>query len=181
MSKFDTGVSREEMLSVIKRAVAGSVPYLINHNAFMISSASWSELADIADPRLRGLDHLMERSARGEKITEADIEAIFADDAPQVHGGEVDKTTGKCLIQFYETSWVLEKRTGGFAGDSKVTAVQVTSLHAIPVRGITRSKKKQCSDIFWSDDGCMDGYQVHLINVPNGLFKQLPEQESTNG
>lgn len=88
MPQADGETSREEMLAAIQRAIAGSIPYVVNHNAFLITAASWSELANIADPRHRRLDQLMERSARGEKITEAEVAAVFADVQQTLEAGE---------------------------------------------------------------------------------------------
>lgn len=75
-------------------------------------------------------------------------------------------------IQFIEKTWVLQKTCEGFDGDYCVKAIQIKPV-PFEVMSITKDKKKQCSDILVGSDGWCDGSSYYLINVPNGLFKQV--------
>lgn len=67
----------DQIVSVIKKAVDGSVPYVSSYGAFLITSESWNELANIAYPRMKRLDDLLKRQAAGEKLTEKEISDVL--------------------------------------------------------------------------------------------------------
>lgn len=75
-------------------------------------------------------------------------------------------------IQFYEKTWVLKQEGGGIDGHYNTKA---SLLDPVPfgVLSVSKDKKKGCSSIHVWSDGMMDGDNCYLINVPNGLFKQI--------
>ena len=77
-------------------------------------------------------------------------------------------------IQFYKPCWVIISDNEGFAGDSSVRAAYIEDTPFSVIR-VDRDKKTQCSQIYVWNDGSLDGRRVYLINVPNGLFKQVNE------
>ena len=81
-------------------------------------------------------------------------------------------------IQFHETTWVIMQKSGGFDGGIYYTeAVQIEPT-PFTVLSITRDKKTQCSTIWVWNDGVMDGDSVDLINVPNGVYKQINDEDN---
>lgn len=78
-------------------------------------------------------------------------------------------------IQFIEPTHVIYKKIGGFTGDCQRFEVKEIMPEIFEVKSIEKSKPKQCSDIYLGNDGCCDGFAFYLINVPNGLFKQINE------
>lgn len=77
-------------------------------------------------------------------------------------------------IQFHKPTWVLKSEGGGFDGRYNTKAVEIDSI-PFGVLSVDKDKKTQCSRIHVWSDGCMDGDNLFLINVPNGLFKQIHE------
>lgn len=76
-------------------------------------------------------------------------------------------------IQFIEDCWILKRETVcGFTGNTVVKSTFVKS-EPFDVLSINKNKHKQCSDIHVWSDGHRDGKNLWLINVPNGMFKQL--------
>lgn len=76
-------------------------------------------------------------------------------------------------IQFHKPTWALLQYTlDGFTGETKVEAVEILP-EPFEVLAIDRDKKTQCSEIWVGSDNCADGDSWWLINVPNGLFKQV--------
>lgn len=85
----------------------------------------------------------------------------------------IDKYNFK--IKFHKRTWVLmEYTTCGFTGATAVKAIEVKP-EAFGVLSVNKDKKTQCSRIWVASDGCCDGNNWWLINVPNGLFKQVDE------
>lgn len=79
-------------------------------------------------------------------------------------------------IEFSEATWVIKEYTGGFNGRvCKRELSEITGKTPFGVLSVDKDKKKQCSTIWvWSDGRC-DGDRCYLINVPNGLFKEIHE------
>ena len=84
--------------------------------------------------------------------------------------GSVNKYNFK--IQFHEPTWVLKQEGGGLSG---IYNTKATMIEPIPfgVLSVDRDKKTQCSRIHVWSDGFCDGKNCFLINVPNGLFKEI--------
>lgn len=82
-------------------------------------------------------------------------------------------------IQFHEKTWVLKRDVkGDFCGG--VENISAALIKPIPfdVISVTRDKKTQCSTIYVWNDGCLDGGDsVYLINVPNGTYKQISDED----
>ncbi len=80
-------------------------------------------------------------------------------------------------IQFYEQTWVLKQEGGGINGHYETRA---TLLYPVPfgVLSVSKDKKKGRSTIHVWSDGCIDGDNCFLINVPNGLFKQIHNENN---
>ena len=74
-------------------------------------------------------------------------------------------------IQFLEPTRVIYLKTGGFLG--KLSRFDVKEI----MPEIFEVKHKQCSVIYLCSDAACDGYSYYLINVPNGLFKQVNDNE----
>ena len=77
-------------------------------------------------------------------------------------------------IEFIETAYVLKQYCGGFSG--RCNTPEVTEIYkGIPfgVLSVTKNKKTQCSKIHIWSDGLCDGHSCYLINVPNGLFREI--------
>lgn len=79
-------------------------------------------------------------------------------------------------IQFTECTWVLKRTSGQDFYYDNVEAIEVLP-EIFEVKSINKSKTKQCSDIYIGNDGYIPGNHYHLINVPNGLFKQVNDNE----
>ena len=78
-------------------------------------------------------------------------------------------------IQFHKPTWCLMKYTVcGFSGTTAVKAIEIKP-EEFGVLSVSKDKKSQCSKIWVASDGCCDGDNWWLINVPNGLFKQVDE------
>jgi len=85
-------------------------------------------------------------------------------------------------IQFYRKTWVLKQHGGGFAGIYNTTAVEIEPI-PFDVLSISRDEKTQSSTIHVWSQNAMDGYNTYLINVPNGVYKEINEEkdnENTN-
>lgn len=79
-------------------------------------------------------------------------------------------------IQFIEPTWVIKEYNGGFIGGViKREMVQIASV-PFGVLSVNKDKKKQCSRIHVWSDGMCDGKNCFLINVPNGLFKEIHDE-----
>jgi hypothetical protein len=80
-------------------------------------------------------------------------------------------------IQFHKPTWVLKQICGGFDGHCsppKATQLDTTSFGVLSV---DRDKATSSAKIHvWSDGAC-DGYNLYLINVPKGLFKEVHDIE----
>jgi hypothetical protein len=85
---------------------------------------------------------------------------------------DCDGRSGNKQIQFYEDTWCLKKEGGGFDGYYNTKAVLIAP-EPFNVLSIYRDKKRGFSDIHVWSDGCMDGRNYYLINVPNGLFREI--------
>jgi len=72
--KEDKYRSIDYVIGVIKRTLDNSIPYISQHNAFLITVDDWSELANIAFPHMRKLDALLKKQERGEQLTQKEIE-----------------------------------------------------------------------------------------------------------
>lgn len=84
----------------------------------------------------------------------------------------IDKYNFK--IQFHEDTWVLKSEGGGFGGHYNIRATKLVNV-PFGVLFVEKDKKTQYSQIHVWSDGCIDGDNCFLINVPNGLFKQIHE------
>ena len=78
-------------------------------------------------------------------------------------------------IQFHELTWVLKQEGGGFDGHYTTKATQINPV-PFGVLSVEKDKKNQCSRIHVWSDGAADGNNSFLINVPNGLFKQIHDE-----
>jgi len=88
----------------------------------------------------------------------------------------IDKSNFK--IQFKERTWVLKEETVcGFTGHTAVKATQIDP-EPFGVLSVTRDKKTQCSQIWVWSDGAADGANYWLVNVPNGLFKEIHDEDA---
>ena len=77
-------------------------------------------------------------------------------------------------IEFIEPTWVIKEYYGGFDGSlRKREMANVLGSTPFGVLSVDRDKKKQCSKIRVWSDGLADGNSCYLINVPNGLFRQV--------
>ena len=79
-------------------------------------------------------------------------------------------------IKFNEATWVLKQEGGGFSGDYQTRATLIDPIE-FGVLSISKDKSHQCSKIHVWSDGCNDGQNCFLINVPNGLFKIIQDPE----
>lgn len=77
-------------------------------------------------------------------------------------------------IQFIEPTWVLKKESGVDYDFDKITAIELMP-EVFEVKSINRDKHRQCSDIYLGCDNWVHATHYNLINVPNGLFKQINE------
>lgn len=73
-------------------------------------------------------------------------------------------------IQFHESTWVLKSEGGGFTGHYTTTAFHIKP-ELIDVKSVTKDKCGTSSVIWVATDGCCDGENVFLINVPISKFK----------
>ena len=89
---------------------------------------------------------------------------------------EEEKEKYNFKIQFIEETWVLKQEGGGFCGRYNTKAALIKP-EPFGVLKVTKDKHKQCSDIWVWSDGFCDGTNCFLINVPNGLFKQIEDVE----
>jgi hypothetical protein len=108
---------------------------------------------------------------RGKTYEERRIEKFHKTLQPSVRE-EIEKY--KFQIEFIEPTWVIKEYSGGFIG--RVNHREMSQIGGgIPfgVLSVSRDKKKQCSYIWVWSDGMCDGENCHLINVPNGLFKEI--------
>lgn len=80
-------------------------------------------------------------------------------------------------IQFLEPTRVIYLKTGGFLGNLSQFDVKEIMPEIFEVKSIKKDKHKQCSEIYLGSDSACDGYSYYLINVPNGLFKQVNDNE----
>jgi len=78
-------------------------------------------------------------------------------------------------IQFHERTWVLKQEGGGFGGHYSTRAAQIDPV-PFGVLSVEKDKKAQCSRIHVWSDGATDGNNCFLVNVPNGLFKQIHDE-----
>lgn len=88
----------------------------------------------------------------------------------------IDKEKYNFKIQFHEATWVLKEEGGGFDGHYNTSAIQIPP-GPFEVLSVKRDKKKQCSEIHVWSDGCCDGSNCYLINVANGLFKEIHDEK----
>lgn len=83
-------------------------------------------------------------------------------------------------IEFHESTWVIKEYSGGFTGGVfKRELIEIPAKTPFGVLSVNRDKKKQCSQIWVWSDGCCDGHRCHLINVANGLFKEIHDDQSS--
>ena len=78
-------------------------------------------------------------------------------------------------IQFYEATWVLKQEGGGLSGHYNTRATMIAPI-SFGVLSVEKNKKTQCSRIHVWSDGCIDGDNCFLINVPNGLFREIHDE-----
>lgn len=100
--------------------------------------------------------------------------AILTDIPFQSKIPDCEGRSGSKKIQFYEDTWCLKKEGGGFSGHYSTKAVLIAP-EPFNVLYIYRDKKRGFSDIHVWSDGAMDGENYYLLNVPNGLFKEISE------
>jgi predicted transcriptional regulator len=67
----------DALAEAAQRAIKSSVPYIVKHNAFLISAEAWNDLNNLVTPGAHGLDDLLKRAARGERVTEEEIQRIL--------------------------------------------------------------------------------------------------------
>lgn len=82
-------------------------------------------------------------------------------------------------IKFNTATWVLKQEGGGISGHYQTRATLIDPVE-FGVLSVTKDKKGQCSKIHVWSDGCTDGMNCFLINVPNGLFKIIQEPQVDN-
>jgi hypothetical protein len=63
----------EALAEAAQRAIASSIPYIAKHNSFLISAEAWSDLNNLVTPGAQGLNDLLKRVERGERVTEEEI------------------------------------------------------------------------------------------------------------
>jgi hypothetical protein len=89
-------------------------------------------------------------------------------------------------IKFHEPTWVLYRQvfSEGFTGTNQTVTAKLVKPEIFNVLSITRSKKTQASDIHvWSSNNGANSDHIYLINVPNGVYKEINEEkhnENTN-
>jgi hypothetical protein len=74
-------------------------------------------------------------------------------------------------IKFYKRTWCLERYTiCGFTGTTAVRAIQV-----LPEKFeiVSIEREKRFVNIHAETDGCLDGENRWLINVPTALFEEI--------
>ena len=79
-------------------------------------------------------------------------------------------------IQFHKRTWVLKQHGGGFAGIYDIKAVEIEPV-PFDVLSISKDEKTQSSIIHIWSQNAMDGYNTYLINVPNGVYKQINDED----
>jgi hypothetical protein len=82
-------------------------------------------------------------------------------------------------IKFHEPTWVLCKQvfSEGFSGTNETVTAKLIKPVVFNVLSITRSKKTQASDIYvWNSDNGANSDRIYLINVPNGMFKEVNDE-----
>jgi len=79
-------------------------------------------------------------------------------------------------IKFHTATWVLKQEGGGFGGHYQTRATLIDPVE-FGVLSVTKDKNGQYSKIHVWSDGCVDGMNCFLINVPNGLFKIIQDSE----
>ncbi len=104
----------------------------------------------------------------------SEFTAILTDVPFQSKIPDCEGRSGSKKIQFYEDTWCLKKEGGGFCGHYNTLAVLIAP-EPFNVLYIYRDKKRGFSDIHVWSDGAMDGTNYYLVNVPNGLFKEISE------
>lgn len=82
----------------------------------------------------------------------------------------IDKFNFK--IKFIESEYVIKVISGGFDGQFERVRTIHIGTEPFGVLSVEKNKKKGCSRIHVWSDGCCDGYNCYLINVPNGAFIQ---------
>lgn len=66
-----------ELETAGRKVIESSVPYLAKYNSFMISPDAWKALNNLVTPGAKELDSLLQRSARGEAVSEAEINTVL--------------------------------------------------------------------------------------------------------
>lgn len=70
----------DELRQAVKEALYESLPYITQHQAFLMPSVCWNRLAVLVDPRIAKFDELLKKMDRGEKLTQEEIaEAVGFD------------------------------------------------------------------------------------------------------
>jgi hypothetical protein len=81
-------------------------------------------------------------------------------------------------IQFYKPTWCLSQHTtDGFDGTFTIQASKISSEPFDAIK-VERYKKEGYSNIHVSSDMYVDGFNCYLINVPNGLFRELHDADT---
>ena len=83
-------------------------------------------------------------------------------------------------IRFHEPTWVLYRQvfSEGFTGTHQTVTAKLVKPIVFNVLSIARSKKTQASDIHvWSSDTGANSDHIYLVNVPNGLYKQINDED----
>lgn len=66
--------TRKEIIDIVKETIKGSIPYVIRHHAFLITTDSWNKLARIAAPELMEMFDLLDKVGTGATLTEEEKE-----------------------------------------------------------------------------------------------------------
>ena len=66
-----------ELETAGRKVIESSIPYLAKYNSFMISPDAWKALNNLVTPGAKELDSLLQRHARGEVVTEDEINAVM--------------------------------------------------------------------------------------------------------
>ncbi len=73
-------------------------------------------------------------------------------------------------IKFKEPTWCVKSEGGGLTGhyNHKATLIEPVEFE---VHSIEKFKKEGYSNIHVYTDGCCDGNNIFLLNIPNALYE----------
>lgn len=80
-------------------------------------------------------------------------------------------------IEFIEDTWVLKQEGGGFCGHYDTRATLIKGKTPFGVLSVNKDKKKECFNIHVWSDGCCNGQDAFLINVPEGSFNIIDNRK----